>query len=127
MTTPPQALLRHAREVLEGTVHVPEGLAVRSAAFLARQAIEGMVTTSCEALGASIDRANMRSKVIVISALRGDEMGARVDLAWAALCQACHHHAYELTPPADEIALWIGQIEALLLEVADFPMAGYGS
>ncbi|MFE0021474.1 hypothetical protein [Amycolatopsis sp. NPDC059021] len=127
MTTPTQALLRRAREVLEGTVHVPEGLAVRSAAFLARQAIEGMVTTSCQALGVSIGRAHMRSKIIVISALSGDEMGARADLAWAALCQACHHHAYELTPTADAIARWIGQIEAILLEVAGFPVADYGS
>jgi hypothetical protein len=103
-----------AREVLDGTVHVPKGTAIRAAAFLARQAFEEAINTLCQVSSLAVDRASMRFKIILIRLLNGDETGERAALAWAGLCRACHHHAYELVPPADEINRWLDLVAALL-------------
>ncbi len=36
---------------------------------------------------------------------------------WAALSNACHHHAYELAPIASELELWIATTETMLTAV----------
>jgi hypothetical protein len=110
----PQSSLGQARAVLDGTVHVPEGVAVRSAAFLGRQVFEDAITALCQAGGVTLDRASMRSKVIVTRALHGDETGDCAAMAWAGLCRACHHHAYELAPAADEVSRWLDLVADLL-------------
>jgi len=113
MTATSPTLLSRAQDVLDGTVHVPEGMAVRAAAFLARKAFEDKITESCRLRGAAIDRASIRSKVIVTRVLCGDDAGDRADLVWAGLSQACHHHAYELAPAADEVSRWLDLIATL--------------
>lgn len=114
MTATSQPLLDRAQGVLDGTVHVPEGVVVRAAAFLARQAFEDAMTALCRAGGVTIDRASMRSKVIVTRMLHGDETGDRAALAWAGLCQACHQHAYEVAPTVDEVSRWLGLVADLI-------------
>ena len=46
----------------------------------------------------------MRSKLICLSDAYGDRPDdvAAITMAWDQLPRGCHHHAYELTPTADE-------------------------
>jgi hypothetical protein len=124
MTTTSQPLLDRAQGVLDGTVHVPEGVVVRAAAFLARHAFEDAMTALCRASGVAIDRASMRSKVIVTRMLHGNETGDRAAVAWAGLCRACHHHAYELVPAADEVSRWLGLVADLIPSDAQIEAGG---
>lgn len=114
MTGTSQSLLDRAQGVLDGSVHVPDGVAVGAAAFLARQAFEDTIVALCRASGATVDRASMRSKIIVTRVLHGDEVGDCAALGWAGLCRACHHHAYELAPAADEVTRWLDLVALLV-------------
>ena len=69
----------------------------------------------------TVDCASLRSKIIVIRLLHGDETGDRAALAWAGLRRACHHHAYELAPAADKINRWLGIVSVLVLVSASVP------
>lgn len=73
------------------------------AAVLARQALEQIVDSRCDAKGRGLDRASMRSKLIILAAEAGADVGSRGENTWAGLSQASHHHAYELQPTAGEV------------------------
>lgn len=112
MTTRP-SLLDHARTILKGTVRLPQSIATRAAAFLARQALEDTTRALCRRAGANIDRATMRSQLIVVRALHGDQVANKANIAWIGLSNACHYHAYELTPTVDELRHWLGLVADL--------------
>jgi hypothetical protein len=103
MTTTAKPLLDHARSILDGTVRLPGSIAPRAAAFLVRQALEETARSLCREAGAGIDRASMRSILIVLRTLYGDSLADPMNVAWTGLCNACHHHAYELAPTAKEV------------------------
>ena len=94
-------LLAQAQQVLatRGT----GGLSARMAAFLARQALEEIVTQRCAGLGAPAPGANMRSKLLVLRALDDPAAADRAAVAWSRLSTACHLHAYEMQPSAAEV------------------------
>jgi hypothetical protein len=59
----------------------------------------------------------MRSKLTVLQvAYEQDhpDVAVRAEYAWNGLSQVCHHHAFELTPPASEVRHLIGLVAALL-------------
>jgi hypothetical protein len=103
MTATSQSLLDHAQALLDGTIRLPGSIAPRAAAFLVRQALEETARTLCREAGADIDRASMRSKLTALRVLYGDHLADTLNVAWGELCNACHHHAYELAPTADEV------------------------
>ena len=39
--------------------------------------------------------------------LTTDGLAGRVAYTWSGLSNACHHHVYELTPSATELAAWL--------------------
>lgn len=45
--------------------------------------------------------------------LRDRELARRIDLAFWALSQVCHHHVYELTPSTTELQHWIDVVREL--------------
>ncbi len=96
-------LLALADAVLDGKVSVPGGYAPRAAAVLARQAFEEIVDQQCLAVAPGLGQPSMRSKLIIVGALVGSEVGERAQTAWDGLSQACHHHSYELQPTAWEV------------------------
>lgn len=96
-------LLTYAGAVLDGAISMPPRRATRAAAMLTRQALEDIVQAMCRSVEADLDRASMRSRLICIRILIGDEDADLAETAWIGLCRACHHHAYELTPTEAEI------------------------
>jgi hypothetical protein len=50
-----------------------------------------------------MQRASMRSKIILLRQLGDPVVGRKAQVAWAGLSNACHHHAYELQPTAAEV------------------------
>lgn len=108
------ALLRYAEQVLDGTVAVERARASRAAAFLVRQALEEIVLERCRGLGLNLERASMRSRLIILRELDDREAGEKAASAWNDLSHACHHHAYELAPTASEVRHWCGVVAGLL-------------
>ncbi|MBJ8348839.1 hypothetical protein [Antrihabitans sp. YC2-6] len=101
MTTP-MVLLWNAQQLLDGTLPTGQPPA-RLSAFLARQALEMMITQRCQELGAEIPYATTNSKLVVLRALADDEIADAASTAWSGLSNACHHHAYELSPTVGEV------------------------
>lgn len=46
----------------------------------------------------------MRSRLTVLGFIHGPGVASAAEVVWQGLSEACHHHAYELTPTAAEIA-----------------------
>ncbi len=52
----------------------------------------------------------MRSQLVVIRVFYGDQVANTANIAWIGLSNACHHHAYELTPTVEEVRHWLGLV-----------------
>ena len=95
-------LLDYADQVLDGTV----ALGARSArtALLGRCAFEQWLDQQSAPWSRTTQRhPTAASKLIVLAALRGDDVGETAKRAWNGLSRACHHHAYELQPSTAEV------------------------
>lgn len=105
-------LLAQAASVLEeATPH-----ANRAACWIARAALESAVDHMLASENLDAPEATMRSKLTVLQvAFQTDEpnVPAVAQYAWSALSRACHHHAFELTPPASEVQHLIGLVREL--------------
>jgi hypothetical protein len=112
--TSPATALRNAELLLDGD-HGTTGGSARLAAFLARQALEELVIQRCVVLGVDIDRPSMRSRLVILRSLDTPERADAAAMAWNRLSNACHHHAYELTPTVAEVR-HLCSVVALLLE-----------
>ena len=89
-----------ARAVLQGRHAVPARQAARMAALLGRQALEGVIGALC---GPELARATMRTRLVYVRVLVDAEIADRAGVAWYGLSNACHHHAYELSPTPGEV------------------------
>ncbi|WP_082981962.1 hypothetical protein [Mycolicibacterium mucogenicum] len=105
-------LLGHAQQILNKPR--ADGLAPRMAAFLARQALEEIIVSRCARLGAPVESANARSRLIVLRALDTADAADSASRAWSGLSNACHVHAFELQPSASEIKHLCGVVASLL-------------
>lgn len=97
-------LLAAARTALDGELSLPPGRATRAAALLARSALEASVAGHLARRGFAVPGASMRVQLVCLRVCAGPVDGADAAWAWATLSGACHHHAYELTPTATEVA-----------------------
>jgi len=103
----PEELVSLARGLLESTDVVPS-LRARSAALLARQALEELLAEVWRRRAPGTEDTSFRAQLICLPEyLRDEELARRITLAFWALSQACHHHAYELTPDPSELRHWI--------------------
>ena len=102
MSTAAAVLPHNAELLLDGTMATTPPSA-RLSAFLARQALEDLVTQRCKALDAEMRGTTAASKLVVLRALDDPEIAASATTAWNGLSSACHHHAYELSPTNDEV------------------------
>jgi hypothetical protein len=114
-----ETLLAAARAVLAGDTSIPPARWTRSAALLARRALEALVTAAiadyasrlaAQPVGGS---ATMRSKLVCLRVAGGSTAAAQAEWAWSALSAACHHHAYQLSPIAAEVAHLIQLVESV--------------
>lgn len=93
-------LLQQAQAVLDGSA--PQRS--RMASWLARSALEESVRNRLEHRGMPAGTASMRSLLSCLEVVYLDEP-ALIDsaqIAWVGLSNACHHHAFQLTPTAAE-------------------------
>jgi hypothetical protein len=76
----------------------------RIACWLARSALEETLDRLLSEAGISCgDRASARSKLSCLEVEYGNtDLPARAQYAWSRLSEACHHHAYELSPTHSE-------------------------
>lgn len=109
------ALLNQSSAVL--TQANPHSNAV--ACWIARAALESVVDDLLTARGRSAPQASMRSKLSVLQvAFEDTDLPARAEYAWSRLSQACHHHAFQLTPVSTEVRHLIDLVGSLPAAIA---------
>jgi hypothetical protein len=86
----------------------------RAAALLARQALEVAVKTFWAYVAPGTDEAPMRAQLLCLEGWLPAPVARDAYQAWAALSRAAHHHAYELPPTADELAVWRRSVAKVL-------------
>lgn len=111
----PSHWVGHARELAHG--HPTLGrTAQRSAALLARHALEGAVSDWLRREHRVAPGANFTVLLISLQHLFPDPVLAqRVAWTWSALSQACHHHGYELPPPLSDLLTWLDTVETFVV------------
>lgn len=115
MTSPESELVALSRGLLSRTDPETAGLWPRASALLARQALESALDRYWAARGLVFDTYSRRAQLICLARYADDsDMAGRVHHAWNALSDACHHHAYELAPTAQELAALIDTVEELI-------------
>ena len=114
------SLLDQASAVLEGASDAHSN---RAACWIARAALENAVDDLLAAKQRSAPDASMRSKLTVLQVAfdQDNDVPARAEYAWSRLSQACHHHAFELSPNATEVRHLIGLVEKLATESVQAP------
>lgn len=108
-------------QVVDGgiTVHrkaapMPGQLTVRSAAVIARSCVEEWVDECLGKDGIDAGSASVQTKLCLAEVLGSDPGRARTAaILWDALSEACHQHAFEYPPNADELTNLIDQVERL--------------
>lgn len=110
-------LLRQASSVLtEATPY-----SNRAACWIARAALEGAVDDLLAACQRGAPDASMRSKLTVLQVAyeQDPDVVVRAEYAWNGLSQACHHHAFELTPAGGEVRHMLDLVSTLIGRAAD--------
>lgn len=99
--TAPAVLVRQARRVVEkGSV----GAWPRAAALLARQALEAAMDQLWAARAPEVAELSARAQLTCLPEyLRDRELAGEVAFTWSVLSDACHAHAYEMGPTAEEL------------------------
>lgn len=90
--------------------------ASRRAAWLARSAMEERLDALLAARGVDPGpRASTRSKLSCLEAAYADEPGlaGRAQYTWSRLSEACHQHAYQLSPTHAEVRHLLESVAAL--------------
>jgi hypothetical protein len=105
-------LLGQAQRIL--ATRSTSGLSSRTAAFLARRALEEIIDQRCADLAAPARSATTRSKLLILRALDTAETADRAAVAWNRLSDAWHVHAYEMQPSTAEVEQLCGVVARLL-------------
>jgi hypothetical protein len=115
----PAELLAEARSLISRPDASMAGVWPRTAAFLARQALEDAVDASWAASPATAPmlQASMWSRLACLPAYVSAPEARQVTFAYAALSRACHYHPYEMAPTAAELTGWIADVETLVAEL----------
>lgn len=116
----PTELLIAARELIARPDASTAGVWPRTAAFLARQALEEAVNArwAADPITEQMQGATMWSKLACLPAYMDQKVARQVAFAYAALTNACHYHPYELAPTAAELTGWISDVEDLAAQLS---------
>src|SRR4051812_46090467 len=97
-----------SRSVLENPGQLPKATWPRTSALLARQAIESAVADYLAARAPGLETCSRATQFTCLPWYANNRATARLAFqTWAALSEACHHHAYDLAPTASELRAWI--------------------
>lgn len=61
---------------------------------------------------------SMRTRLLVLPVVTGDEVAGLARGVWSGLCTAVHHHAYELAPTAAELRGWHHDVATVVARLA---------
>jgi hypothetical protein len=115
-------MLDFADEVLRGSIDLGTRSA-RTAALLARCAFEDWLNQQsaswASAATTNVGRSSptTNSKLVVLAAFQGIEVGESAKRVWHGLSRAVHHHAYELQPSPAEVRNLVLQVRELCASV----------
>jgi hypothetical protein len=109
----PAQLLAAARIFLTRPNITTEPVWPRTCAFLARQALEQQVHDTWTAIAPAMTDCPMRSQLVCLRGYIPADLAAQVSHLWWVLSRACHHHAYELAPSAQELERWLYETDAV--------------
>jgi hypothetical protein len=112
----PAETLDAARDLIDRPDASTAGVWPRTAAFLARQAIERALAALWESRPdtAGLASCSMRSQLLCLPSYMDPVAAAQVAFTWAVLSGACHYHPYELAPTAAELTGWIDDVDRIL-------------
>jgi hypothetical protein len=108
-----EALARHARDVLGRSDADLAGVWQRTAAFLARQALEAAIAKALKARAPGSERCSARAQLLCLPTYVSTDVALESAYLWSVLSRACHQHAYELAPTWDELTMWLERVEAV--------------
>ena len=113
MTVDADWLLEQARDLL----HRPESATIgrwpRASALLARQALERKLDGAFAEREPGLMGVSTRAKLLCLDRYVEPDIARNAAFAWSALSNACHAHAYELAPTADELRALIEAVDGL--------------
>ena len=113
----PNVLIDLARSMIQDRDPELIGIWPRAAAIIACQAFEISLDRFWLAVAPSVGHASKRAQLICLAEYTDSKLASRIRYIWHGLSVACHHHAYELPPTAQELEGWLTDIEALIEEV----------
>ncbi len=123
-----ELLLDTADRLLAHVVPGTRGVWPRAVAFALRAALEMELDAYWRRVQPEVVHAPMRSQLLLLRSYTGADVAAEAVEAWHVLSRACHHHAYELAPTAQELRRWLQQVrsisEALALKRSGPAVAG---
>jgi len=108
-------LLETARQLIDVPRKETGGIWGRTAAVLARQAIEMRMAEILGAYEPGIRRASFTAQLLVLGYVMEDrELARQVGFVWAALSSATHYQGYELSPGERELRDWVRGVEGFV-------------
>jgi hypothetical protein len=115
MTDTPGDLLTHAQDLLARATPTTRGLWPRAAALLARQALESSLDSYWRSRGVALGSCSTKAQLLCLGEyLKDGDLAREAHHVWAVLSRACHHHAYEVAPTAEELSSWIGTVSTFV-------------
>jgi hypothetical protein len=108
-------LLIEARRLVDSVPAGSEGVWARSAALLARQALEAAVRAKLAPYSNALEEAPFRAQLLCLQGVTADnDVGRDANFLWAALSSATHHCGYELPPSATDLHQWLAGVERVI-------------
>lgn len=107
-------MLAEARRLTAGQIAADGGAWARSAAFLARQALEVGARRALVRKYSVSKGASFKAQMLSLRAVADNELARDAYYTWTALSGATHHHEYTLPPTAWELNRWMAVVERVL-------------
>lgn len=115
MSTDASALLDEARRLLAKAPGDTGGMWPKAVALLTRQSLESALDDFWRWKAPGAQLASRYAQLICIGAfVKDDRVAAGIRSAWNDLSRACHHHAYELAPTADELNRMVASVAGFI-------------
>ncbi len=108
-----ELLMDTADRLLAHVVTGTRGVWPRAVAFAVRGALELELDAYWQRMQPEVANVPMRSQLLLLRSYAGADVAADAVEAWHALSRACHHHAYELAPTAQELRRWLQQVRSV--------------
>ena len=118
MVQSPQGAVSAARDLCRRPETELGGCWPRSAALLARQALEhGLDEYWMSRKPEVVPVRSQHAKLLCLPTYLDPTTARAAAHLWAELSRACHQHAYDLPPTVEEVDSWLDEVERVLLAV----------